>query len=117
MIFQNIRLGDVGIGIQNVETFNQDVYKIGAEEFQKDGARMDVEAIINKHMEEPERFVVYPEADGVSVYTKQPEAVVQMAMYLNDARGATVSDKELEAVHEHLVKLQDQHTHPWRPLH
>ncbi|MCI3918766.1 hypothetical protein MO973_00765 [Paenibacillus sp. TRM 82003] len=107
MEFKKLMLGSVEIAIQNDNTRNEDVYILSGDAFR--GLQLDkpkVERIIFDHLEEPERFIVSQEQDGPTVYTKQHEAAIELAMYVNDKRGAKVSDKELQDVHDKLIELQ-----------
>jgi hypothetical protein len=103
-----ITLGDVPIAVQNDKERNEDIYKIASSSLRGiEADKKRIEAIVNEFMEDPERFVINQEEDGPNVYTKQHEAAIELAMYINKAQGVDVSDQELQAVHDRLIELQE----------
>lgn len=104
---ERIRLGDVPIDIQNESGPNEDYYRIGAEAFR--GAytdRGEISRAIARSLEDPERFAFSQEAGSLDVYTRQPDAAVELAVYLNRQRGVDVTDLEAEAVRKQLTRKQ-----------
>lgn len=107
MEFKNITLGRVDIVIQNDAARNEDIYILSSAAFRGLGLdKPEVERIIGAHLEEPERFIVTQEKEGPTVYTKQHDAVIAMAAYLNERRGIRVSDEERRHVRDRLIELQ-----------
>jgi hypothetical protein len=101
-----IILGQVPIHVQNEETRNEDVYRISGSSFAGMAGKSEIEHTVNTHVEDPERVVVYEEGQEVNVYTKQPDAAVQLAVYLNSHSGVDVSDSEAESVRNQLIQMQ-----------
>lgn len=109
MDMKPVRLGRVDITIQNDETFNQDVYIISGSQLQESGVS-DTKALnrlIHDQVGEPERFVINSEGQQNEVYTKQPDAVIGLALVLNNLQGAEVAGREIEQVRDYLIQLQN----------
>ncbi|MFC0215125.1 hypothetical protein ACFFK0_22265 [Paenibacillus chartarius] len=109
---EHLVLGRVGIAIRNEDARGEDIYRIS-------GGWQDAEATrqLLGSLEEPERYAVDQEESGVHVYTKQPDAAVDLAMLLNRQQGVSVSEADAEQVREQLIRMQQgtQHSDPVPP--
>jgi hypothetical protein len=106
---KQVRLGQVDFTIQNDNTFNQDVYIIAGNQLQESGIH-DVKALnrlIHEQVGEPERFIVNAEGSQNEVYTKQPDAVISLALVLNQLQNTAVPDQEIEQIRDYLIRLQN----------
>ncbi|WP_438445526.1 hypothetical protein [Gorillibacterium sp. sgz5001074] len=111
-------LGQVPIAIQNDDQFNEDVYTIRNPVIQAAGLKDEqaVARLIEEQGEEPERYVVLQGGSGAEVSTKQPDAVIQLALMLNRRLGSEVEDEEVDRVRELLILLQKGRRDNYDPL-
>jgi hypothetical protein len=99
---EHIVLGEIGITVQNEVKRNEDVYMISGNYFAND----EIANLITNNIEDPERFVLNQEGSSLNVYTKQPDAAIQLAIFLNQKRGITVEEKEINSVRNRLIFMQ-----------
>jgi hypothetical protein len=99
---EHIVLGEIGITVQNEVKPNEDVYMISGNNFAND----EIANLITNNIEDPERFVLNQEGSSLNVYTKQPDAAIQLAIFLNQKRGITVEEKEINSVRNRLIFMQ-----------
>lgn len=105
---KNARLGHVAFTIQNDEAFNEDVYKVSGEQLRACGVgdTSELNRIIHEQVGEPERFVINSDGPRNEVYTKQPDAVLGLALALNRMQGSEVPEEEKEQLRKELIRLQ-----------
>jgi hypothetical protein len=99
-----ISLGEIGITVQNETKANEDIYMISGKDFNDIPGQ--IESLLADHMEDPERYVLNQEGSSLNIYTKQPDAIIQLAHFLNQKRGIHVNETEIESVREHLIQMQ-----------
>ncbi|PZE19338.1 hypothetical protein [Paenibacillus xerothermodurans] len=108
----SIMLGMVTIGIQNDSTPNEDVYTIQVDSRMGMDDLPTLKTKLADDIGNAERFIIQsgtqrqPQGSGWNVYTKQPDAAVELARYLNQAMGCRVSDQEIEDVRNRLIRVQ-----------
>ncbi|WP_166244873.1 hypothetical protein [Paenibacillus turpanensis] len=103
MEMTSAKLGRVPVSIQNDGKFQGSVYCIQASEFKGDPDQEDIANFLAAAVEEPERFMIYQENGASNVYTKEPEAAVQLAVQLNQQHGVEISEEETEAFRSRLA--------------
>jgi hypothetical protein len=96
---KHFMLGEVQINVQDERNPNEDVFMISTNSF--GGDQGNIASILANHVEDPERFVLYSEA----IYTKQPDAAIELASYLNQKKGIAVSAEEVDYVREQLINI------------
>jgi hypothetical protein len=94
---KHFMLGEVQINVQDERNPNEDVFMISTNSFHQG----NIASILANHVEDPERFVLYSEA----IYTKQPDAAIELASYLNQKKGIAVSAEEVDYVREQLINI------------
>jgi hypothetical protein len=102
----SISLGSIEITVQNESAPNEDVYTIPVVSNEE---IIDVDILKGVRLNEighPERFIIDPNSFGWNVYTKQPDAAVQLALYLNQKEGTSITEEEIETVRNQLIDLQ-----------
>jgi hypothetical protein len=83
MPMERIGIGAIRVGVQNEPERNEDVYRISGEDFGDMAGRNEIWNWIVDKIEDPERFVVNEEEVVYYVYTKQPDAAIELALSLN----------------------------------
>lgn len=103
---EEITLGEITVTIQNEVERNEDIYAINGFHFKDICDNNEVMKLLTDHLEDPERFFINKEESGFNVYTKQPDAVIELAIFLNAHKDMTVSEKEISNVRELLIRMQ-----------
>lgn len=104
---EHMSLGQVRIGVQNEWVRNEDVYTIDREQLLAAGLQQpDVARKLVEQLDEPERYVVYQDGQDWGISTKQPDAVLQLAVELNKKQGMDIRQEELQQLRQSLIRKQ-----------
>jgi hypothetical protein len=100
-----ITLGSITIEVQDEQLYNADYYTIHC-----DQARQSDQWLlsIQERLEDPERLVIDGKGADTRVYSRQPDAILQMAQAMNEHMGVQVAKEELTRARELLIRKQSE---------
>jgi hypothetical protein len=101
----SVKLGAIGI-IQNVTTPNEDVYTIQVGTIKGIVDKQALYDLLTNEVGNPERFVIQQVGSDWNVYTKQPDAAVELALFMNQKKDVQVNEQETESIRNQLIRLQ-----------
>lgn len=99
-------VGQVTIGVQNEHQPNKDYYEVQLKPSDAIPDARTLEKTVNT-LEDPERLIVEKDSTGaLCIYSRQPDAIVDIARLISEKHGSKVTDEEVDRVKSVLMGLQ-----------
>ncbi len=103
---EEYQLGRMTIQVQDEVQPNADYYHLQIPIAEPVRSLSELEDWIDLHVEDPERFELEQEGDLIHIYSRQPDAIVELASFLNQQLGVTVDENEMKQLRETLIQMQ-----------
>jgi hypothetical protein len=101
----SITLGSITIDVQDERLYNADYYTIHCEQARQSDHWLQS---IQERLEDPERIIIEGKGADTKVYSRQPDAILEMAKAMNEHMGIKVTEEEFTRVRDLLIHKQSE---------